>query len=178
MKQQFPEFFSSKKDDLSADITKEIERYSKGYQRLNEAIGTISGGKLNWKPNPKKWSIREIALHLVDSEIIGIARMNLVIATSESNPPALLAYDQDQLSILAAYHSMDEMLALQTFRDLRKHQTALLKNLPKEVFEKFGIHSEVGKLTLLDLVKRYASHVETHIKQIEGLKQLMKGEET
>ena len=148
----------------------EIARYAAAPQKLDFALEKLSDAKLRWKPNPKKWSIREIILHLADSEVIAVARMNLIIA-SGATPPTLVAYDQDLLAERAQYNSQDELLALSLFKALRKYQTAILKSLPNEMFEKFGMHEERGKLTLADMVSYYADHAETHLKHIERIKE-------
>ncbi len=147
-----------------------IARYASAPQKLELALEKLSDAKLRWKPNPKKWSIREILLHLADSEVIAVARMNLIIA-SGATPPTLVAYDQDILAERSQYNTQDELLALSLFKSLRKHQTAILKSLPDEMFDKFGMHEERGKLTLGELVGHCAAHAETHLKQIERLKE-------
>ncbi|MFQ3597654.1 MAG: DinB family protein [Chloroherpetonaceae bacterium] len=148
----------------------EIARYASAPQKLEMALEKLSGAKLRWKPNPKKWSIRETLMHLADSEVIAVARMNLIIA-SGATPPTLVAYDQDKLAERAQYNSQDELLALSLFKALRKHQTAILKSLTDDVFEKFGMHEERGKVTLADLVAHSADHAETHLKHIERIKE-------
>lgn len=147
----------------------DVARYASAPQKLELALEKLSDAKLRWKPNPKKWSIREVVLHLADSEVIAIARMNLVIASGET-PPSLAAYDQDLLAERSRYNEQDERLALALFKTLRKHQTALLKSLPDELFQKRGLHQERGELTLAELVANAANHAETHLRQIERLK--------
>lgn len=154
-----------------ASYKNEIERYAKGPSKIEMAIERLSEAKLKWKPNPKKWSIREIVCHLADSDIVGIARLHQIVSSSKDAPPTLVGYDQDTLAERYAYNSNDEQAALHVFKTLRKHATALLKSLPSEAFEKAGLHPKFGKITLAELVKLYADHVETHLKQIERLKE-------
>lgn len=148
----------------------DIARYASAPQKLEFALEKLSESKLRWKPNPKKWSIRETIIHLADSEVIAVARMNLIIA-SGATPPTLVAYDQDRLAERAQYNAQDELLALSLFKALRKHQTAILKSLTDDMFEKFGMHEERGKQTLADLIAHYANHAETHLKHIERIKE-------
>jgi hypothetical protein len=42
-----------------------------------------------------------------------------------------------------------------------------LKALPEETFARTGNHTESGRLSLLDLVKGNAEHVEEHVQQIQ-----------
>jgi len=56
---------------------------------------------------------------------------------------------------------------LQNFRKLRAENHELLKALPDEAFSRTGNHTESGPLTLMDLVKGNAEHVEEHVQQIQ-----------
>lgn len=161
----------------TASHAPDLERYAKAPSKIELALERLTESKLRWKPNPKKWSIREIVCHLADSEIVGVARMHQIVSSSKDSPPTLIAYDQDALAERYGYNSYDEQQALQLFKILRKHTTALLKALPPDAFEKKGIHPKLGMMSLADLVKLYADHAETHLRQIETLKEQLKGEE-
>jgi hypothetical protein len=171
--------FEPTTSETAGDIShrNDIERYAKAPSKIELAIERLSDAKLRWKPNPKKWSIREIVCHLADSEIVGIARMHQIISASKDAPPTLVAYDQDALAERYTYNSNDEQLALQVFKTLRKHATTLLKSLPREAFEKAGLHPKLGKLTLAGWVKLYADHAETHLQQIQKLKEQLQSYE-
>jgi hypothetical protein len=154
-----------------------IERYMASAAKIEMAVEKLTVSKLKWKMNPKKWSIRETLCHLTDSEIIGAARIYLVIASTPDSPPNLVGYDQDRLIEKLHANSQDELLAIQTFKSIRRHIGAMLKSLPDSEFDKFGLHTERGKLTLADLVKHYADHAESHLKQIERIKEELSGYE-
>ena len=49
----------------------------------------------------------------------------------------------------------------------------LLRRLPKEAWDRTGIHSERGKMTLRDLVANYAEHWEHHLKFIKQKRALL-----
>jgi uncharacterized damage-inducible protein DinB len=158
------------RDAARKSFKDEIARYASAPQKLELALEKLTESKLKWKPNPKKWSIREIVCHLADSDLIGASRMNLIIASSDV-PPQLVAYDQDRLAEQIGYNAQNELLAVSAFKSIRKHQSALLKSLPDEQFEKFGIHQERGKMTLGEIIAHYANHAESHLRQIERLKE-------
>jgi uncharacterized damage-inducible protein DinB len=153
------------------DIKSLLDTYSRTPAKIELAVSGLSESKLRWKPNPKKWSIREIVCHLADAEIVGVSRMLLVIAASGSTSPALVPYDQDVLAERSNYNTADELLALQTFKVVRKTTTAKLRSLPTAAFEKIGHHPERGTMTLAMLLELYTTHGEKHLKQIETLKE-------
>jgi uncharacterized damage-inducible protein DinB len=156
---------------FSTTISSDLERYAAAPKKIELALEKLTESKLKWKPNPKQWSIREIVCHLADSEMIGVSRLYLVISSSAATPPVLQGYDQDALTERLHTNTYDELQALQAFKYIRKHVSTLLKNLSPVDFEKFGNHTERGKMTLADLLKLYANHAETHLKQIERIKE-------
>ena len=64
--------------------------------------------------------------------------------------------------------------ALETFRKLRTENHELLKAMPEDAFSRSGNHTESGRLTLLDLVKGNAEHVEEHVQQIQRTRAVYK----
>ncbi|MBC8044313.1 MAG: DinB family protein [Rhizobacter sp.] len=153
-----------------------IDTYSRTPGKLEFAVDGLSESKVKWKPNPKKWSIREILCHLADSETVALSRIHLIVASSPDAQPVLVAYDQDELVSRYAYNAQDELTALQTFKYLRKHAAALLKSLPESAFQKTGNHTERGKISIMDLLELYTKHGETHLRQIEEIKELLKND--
>ena len=63
-----------------------IERYAAGADVPAAAIRGLTRDELNAFPVPGTWSIQQIVLHLMDSDLIGSDRMKRVAA--EENPVA------------------------------------------------------------------------------------------
>src|SRR5262245_48318339 len=68
-----------------------IEEYARGATRPAEAIAGLTPSQLNAEPVPGTWSIQQIVLHLMDSDLVGSDRMKRVIAERE---PQLIGYDE------------------------------------------------------------------------------------
>jgi hypothetical protein len=134
--------------------------------RLKKAINGLTPKQLQWKPEPGKWSIAEIAAHLADAEIVGSWRMRLVIGASGTT---VQAFDQDVWASVFQYAKRDAKHSIETFRVLRENNLAMLKALPKEAWNTYGMHSERGKETLAHLVRMFAGHDNNHALQIEGI---------
>lgn len=160
-----------------ANLKEILDTYSRAAGRIEFALDRLSESKVKWKPNPKKWSIREILCHLADSEIVFVARMQVIIASDAKTPPVLAAYDQDTLAERHSYNALDEQTAFQTFKYLRRYFSLQLKALPETAFEKFGMHEVRGKQTLRDILEYAVSHGETHLRQIEALKEQLQEQE-
>ena len=45
----------------------------------------------------------------------------------------------------------------------------MLKALPRESWDNFGMHAERGKETITHVVRMFAGHDTNHVRQIEGI---------
>ena len=100
-----------------------------------------------------------------------VHRMKKVIA--EDNP-LLPAFDQDKWAKSFFYDkaSVDDSIAL--FFTLRTSMVPILKGLKDKDFNRTGIHTEDGKITLLDFLEHAVEHAEHHTKMIEKIKRKFK----
>ncbi|MEC9373075.1 MAG: DinB family protein [Planctomycetota bacterium] len=138
-----------------------IERYTAGAPVLSHAIDGLTPDQLTARPGPGKWSIHELVLHMMDSDLIGADRMKRIIAEDK---PTLLGYDQDRYNERLHYHDMDIRAAAKIFELNRLMTGDLLRRLPDEAFKRIGNHNEVGSKSLADFVKGYADHLDHHMK--------------
>jgi hypothetical protein len=148
-----------------------LERFRRGAELIAVAITGASGSQLDFVSEPGKWSIRQIVSHLADSEIVAYDRLRRVIA--EDNP-TLVGYDQNAWATRLDYHKRKISQALETFRHIRGENHELLKDLPLETFQRTGHHTEHGPVTLLELLRTYAEHAESHAVQIKGVRREFK----
>jgi hydroxyethylthiazole kinase-like sugar kinase family protein len=63
--------------------------------------------------------------------------------------------------------------ALLIFGLLRENMSEILEKLPDNAWNRTGIHTERGEMTLMDVVKHMVRHAETHIAQIITLKKTL-----
>jgi hypothetical protein len=145
-----------------------IEEYAQGYDVLTRAVDKVTPELLNFKPETNKWSIKEILIHVCDTEIAAVHRMKQVI--SEDNP-LLMKMDQDSWATRLDYRNLDHEDYLLLFKLMRATMVPILQSLKPEDWERTGIHSAAGKQTLEDIVRMFTKHVHDHVKQIERNKQ-------
>ena len=141
-----------------------IERYIAGAAVPAGALRGLTPQDLNAFPVSGTWSIQQVILHLMDSDLIGADRMKRVIAEES---PTLLAYDETAFSKRLYYETLDPALACELFRLNRLLTGAILRKLPDETFARAGTHSERGRETLADLVEGYTDHLDHHMKFIK-----------
>jgi hypothetical protein len=134
--------------------------------KLKKLIHPLSPKDLRWKPGPGKWSIAEIVAHLADAEIVGSWRMRSVLG---ANGTAIQAFDQDAWASVFQYGKRDAKQSLEVFRVLRENNLAMLKALPRERWDNYGMHAERGKETIAHLARMFAGHDTNHVLQVEGI---------
>jgi len=134
--------------------------------KRKKLIHGLTPKQLRWRSEPGKWSIGEILAHLSDAEIAGSWRMRLIIGASGTT---VQAFDQDAWASTLQYGKRDPKHSLEVFRVLRENNLAMLKALPAEDWEKFGMHAERGKETITRVVQMFAGHDVNHLRQVEGI---------
>lgn len=149
-----------------SDLADLLERFRRGAELLAVATTGAAGSELDFKPEGK-WSVRQIVCHLADAEAVGVMRFRQLIAEDQ---PAMPAWDQEAWSVRLDYEKRKISQALETFRTLRFWNYELLKDLPEDAFQRAGLHAVRGPLTLLQLLRLHAEHVESHVKQIQGVR--------
>lgn len=153
------------------ELAELLERFRRGAEILAVATTGASNPELDFEPAPGKWTARQIACHLADSEIVGHMRFRQVLA--EDNP-TIIGFDEAAWAEKLDYRKRKISVALETFRRIRGENYELLKSLPEEAFARRGTHSERGPVSLLDLLEIYAVHAENHVRQIMAARQAYK----
>ena len=134
--------------------------------RLKKAISGLTPTQLKWRPEPAKWSIAEIIAHLADAEIVASWRMRSVIG---ENGITIQPFDQDAWASVFNYHGRDTKGSLEVFRVLRENNLAMLKEIPKEIWDNYGMHLERGKESIAHLARMFAGHDTNHVLQVERI---------
>lgn len=149
-------------------IPEQIETYAIIAERVTAAIAGLTPAQMQATPVPGEWSIHQIVIHLADSEVVGYERIRRTIAEER---PLLQPYDENAWGSNLYYHQQDPRLALELFKLLRQASAALLRQLPSETWERVGVHTENGEMSLYSIFQTYLNHGEAHLRQIENVKQ-------
>jgi hypothetical protein len=135
-------------------------------KKLAALIRGKSKKQLTRRPEPGKWSVGEIMAHLADAELVVSWRLRQVLA---SNGVSLQPFDQDVWATTLGYAHRDGKQSLETFRVLREANLALLKSLPKSLWDNYGVHQERGNESVGHIVRMLAGHDINHLRQVEGI---------
>jgi DinB superfamily len=144
-----------------------LDKFRSGPGKLERSIDGLTEEELEFRPAPGKWTIREIVIHLCDSEIVGSHRIRKIFAEDNG---LLIGYDQDQWAKRLNYGKRNLSLAVDLFRLLRKSTAELFEDATESDWQRVGTHNERGPISVADLVQLYADHAENHVAQIRQIR--------
>ncbi|XZE35091.1 DinB family protein [Pirellulaceae bacterium SH501] len=148
---------------------KRIDVYEQGSEKLRKAYEGISQAELQWTPPDGSWTLQKIAVHLMDSDLIGGDRMKRIASMPI---PLLVGFDETAFANLPGSDLLSAETAIEQFCLNRGMVTTLLRHLPDDAFERFGIHTEGGKVTLSEMLENYIHHLEHHLKFVAKKRKL------
>ncbi len=147
-----------------------IDRYAAGADVPANAIAGLTSADLLAFPVPETWSIQQIILHLMDSDLIASDRMKRVIA---EEGPTLVGFDESAFASRLGYEHLSAQAAAGIFRANRLMTAEILRRLPDAAFERTGRHSERGTVTLRQLVTTMIEHLDHHLRFIREKRKLL-----
>jgi DinB superfamily len=162
--------------ETAQQYTERILKFSEGrdglelQQSMPQKLAGLLEGKtqeeLTRRPDPEKWSVAEILAHLGDAEIAISWRMRQILG---SNGVKVQAFDQEAWAKAFGYANRDPRESLEFFRVVRGRNLALLRSIPGELWDNYGMHEERGKESIRHMVKLTAGHDLNHLRQIEAI---------
>jgi hypothetical protein len=109
------------------------------------------------------WTTSEIIGHLCDAARYWGARMRLAVYEER---PHLEPFDQDALVRLAAYRYTPADALAREFRLVSATNLALLRGLRPEQWERVGVHSERGPISVRAMAELEARHELDHVQAL------------
>ena len=158
------------------DYTQRLLSYGEGKDplRLQQAapkklallLKGKTGKQLMRRPAPDKWSAAEIVAHLADAELAISWRIRQILS---NNAIPIQAYDQDAWAKTFDYAHRDPRQSLASYRALREANIALLKAVPRKLWDNYGVHEERGNESISHVVRMVAGHDLNHLQQIQRI---------
>jgi len=137
-------------------------------QQLEQLINGVPAEKLRDRPAPERWSVAEILAHLAEAEITSTWRYRQMI---EHDGCSLPGFGQELWAKLGGYSSRNPQDSLQQFRLLRQTNLRMFDTLTPEEWQRHGIHTERGPMSVTDLTVQIAGHDINHVAQIKTILQ-------
>ena len=121
---------------------------------------TLSIDLLNRQPAAGEWSATECLVHLLDTEHIFPARVQALLAGQP-----IPAFDPDTQGTTNTTSSPEQLA--NEFASLRQTSLAVLERVTPQDFSRTSEHSELGTVTLGQLLHEWAAHDLNHTIQAE-----------
>ena len=135
-------------------------------QVLAELVNGVSAERLAKRPAADKWSVGELLAHFAEAEMGAFWRYRQMI---EHDGCSLPSYDQELWSRLGDYPSQDPRESLQLFTLLRQANLRMFDRLTPEEWQRHGVHTERGKMSVRDLAAQLAGHDVNHLMQVRSI---------
>lgn len=145
------------------DYQESLDVFRRGPEILDAALAGVSEDESRFVSAPGEWTVRQIARHVLDTEIVAGMRLRQMIAEER---PMMATFDQDLWATHLGYSDCDPFDSAAKFRILRADMSAILDKLPANAFERVGLHPERGPRTLGEWISHFGAHADQHADQI------------
>lgn len=143
-----------------------IQRMEQHLQSVPTRLQKLSLSVLEEKPQPHKWSKKEILGHLVDSAQNNLRRFIEIQHSIE--PYQIQGYAQDDCVRINGYQQMQIQEVMQLWLTLNQQIVRVWKNLPLEKLPSKVLNTDGSESTLQWWITDYVRHLEHHLHQIFG----------
>ncbi len=147
----------------SDEIESLILEYMEGPKILEESLLGMSKEDMLKRPIEGKWSTLEVICHISDIEIVYADRIKRILAEER---PTLFSANPERFAKSLYYHDREPTEELHLIYSIRNHVAKILNQLEEHHWQRIGIHSKLGEVTLLQVIKTITYHIPHHVKFI------------
>lgn len=141
-----------------------IKKYRKSVKTLKKALEKIPRKVWDFQPEPAEWSINQIIMHLLDTELVSFSRARKMISNPGCN---LVPMNADEYANNLNYLQADVDKALDLLGDFIDFMTKWLETIPLEKFQITAIHPDFEEPYSLERwLQHFSEHTYSHIEQI------------
>jgi len=144
-----------------------IARLQANREVFRTLLSGVAPDQVHWKPQADKWSILEVACHLLDEEREDFrVRLNLTLHEPETNWPPI-----DPIGWVTSrdYAQRELKATLEAFLEEREQSVSWLRGLTSPDWNRAHRHPNFGSMTAGTLLASWAAHDFLHLRQIARL---------
>ena len=120
----------------------------------------------SWRPAPGEWCVNEVVCHVIEAEKNGFAgRIRIILGADE---PDLPTWDRDRIIKDRDDCARDPKELKQELTEIRRESVKLVRSLRPEQMPRGGLHPQVGRLTVDELLHEWVHHDSNHLRQALG----------
>jgi len=139
-------------------------RHAQAY--LRTLVLPLTPAVVTFRTAPHEWSIIENVGHLIDTEQLLRARMQLLC---DADNPTIVPYDQDAAVVRNDYQHADIWALWRTLASERQTTLTFLQTLRPQHLQRRGWHGDYGLWTVGFIVAYLAKHDYLHYAQISAV---------
>ncbi|MDH3524764.1 MAG: DinB family protein [Acidobacteriota bacterium] len=149
------------------DAGRLIDRLAAGGPLFAALFAGVDPQQAAWRPAPGKWSLLEVAAHLLDEEREDFRRrLELVLDDPRREWPPI---DPPGWVTSRAYAERDLAATAGAFVAERAASVAWLRGLARPDWDAAHAHPTLGEITAGDLLASWVAHDALHLRQAAGL---------
>jgi hypothetical protein len=120
----------------------------------------------SWRPAPGEWCVNEVVGHVIEAERNGFAgRIQVILGAEE---PDLPTWDRDRIIKDRDDCTRDPKELKQELLELRGQSIKQVRSLRPDQLARAGVHPQVGRLTVAELLHEWVHHDGNHLRQVLG----------
>jgi len=125
---------------------------------------TLESEEWDKRPDPERFSLREVVAHLADWEPIWLERF---VRINDEDEPILPGIDEGEIAIERNYSKQDPLVNIQRFLGGRASLLAHLSQLTGDQWNRAGVRSApINRIAADDLAAMILGHDGYHLEQI------------
>jgi uncharacterized damage-inducible protein DinB len=159
-----PAYFGRIMEDDGLPVEELVAWYRRGSAELARAVAGLDAGQLVARPVAGRMSTLEVLGHVCDCEQFLADRMKRTIAT---DMPLLVGVNGDGYLEALHYHERDVDTQLRLVEITRAQMADDLTRLSDQAWARTAIHTEVGMLTLRQILLHTVRHLDRHVAAIQ-----------
>ena len=163
---------------MNKSSTELLDEYLKLPERLEKVIAGLEEPDLDLRLE-SGWSIREYICHLVEGEQLWQINLRMAIGLNGMQFPFTWYPEHSQIEWgeLWAYGKRSLKIMLDQYRADTQYLVDILKNLPPDVWDRYGcIHwpgyEEESRYSVREIVEMHIHHLDGHAEDIRAIRAL------
>ena len=133
--------------------------------RVTPLLAQMNADEAAAKPQPEKWSKKEVLGHLIDSAANNHQRF---VRAGYKAALEFPAYAQNDWVRVQGHQEADWPLLVELWSAYNRHLCGVLERLPAEAFSELCNFGKDGPVPLEVVVKGYLTHLRHHVVQLVG----------
>jgi len=148
---------------MSKDL---VESYIANCSEFEKVVRPIGANDLSRIPKEGEWSAAYVIHHMADADMHFATRFLHILTVDK---PAIVPFDEDVYPDRLKYSSRDAHDSLASIFGLHKVVANILKLVDDADWNRVGIHSEKGEVTLADVLTLASNHTKSHVGQLQEI---------